>query len=143
VLLYDPARVQHFTILGFAPNTISYISVTTYVYVYLAGDQIWTLLLGKSDSTPTSWLHQQLPMTTSTSRERLTTTHRIRLRLVGFINNRRRLLDFMKNAWRHASNYFDYSFCLQASRNQLCLATRWRLLRLLVSSTKLVGINSD
>jgi hypothetical protein len=53
-----------------------------------------------------------------------TTTRRIWLRLVGFINNRRRLLDFMKNAWRHAGDYFDYSFHLQVSRNRLCLVIR-------------------
>jgi hypothetical protein len=46
-----------------------------------------------------------------------TTTRRIRLRLVGFINNRWRLLDFMKNARRHAGDYFDYLFRLQASQN--------------------------
>jgi hypothetical protein len=64
-----------------------------------------------------------------------TITHRIQLRLVGFINNRRQLLDFVKNAcrhvattsttrfayklvgldcaWRHARGYIDYSSRLQ------------------------------
>jgi hypothetical protein len=64
-----------------------------------------------------------------------TTTHRIQLRLVGFITNRRRLLEFMKNAqqhvattstthfayklvgidcaWRHAGGYIDHSSRLQ------------------------------
>jgi hypothetical protein len=121
--------------LGFAPNMISCISVTTYFYVYLAGDLIWTVLLGKLDSTPTSWLHQPSPTTTSTLRERLTTPRQIRLQLVGLIISHQRLLDFMKNARRHAGDYFDYSFRLQASRNRLGSALRWRLLRLLVSST--------
>jgi hypothetical protein len=40
--------------------------------------------------------------------DRLTTISRIRLRLVGFINNRQRLLDFVKNARRHIGDYFDY-----------------------------------
>jgi hypothetical protein len=71
------------------------------------------------------------------------TTCRIRLQLVGFINNHRRLLDFMKNARQHAGDYFDYSFHLQASQNRLCLATCWRLHRPLISLTKLVGIDSD
>jgi hypothetical protein len=81
--LCDLARVQHekfymhFTMLGFAPNMISCISVTTYFYVYLVGDLTWTMLLGKLDSTPTSYLHQQSPTTTSTSRERSTTCRRI------------------------------------------------------------------
>jgi hypothetical protein len=34
-------------------------------------------------------------------------------RQVGFINNRPRLLDFVKNARQHVGNYFDYSFRLQ------------------------------
>jgi outer membrane phospholipase A len=72
-----------------------------------------------------------------------TTTRQIRLRLVGFINNRRWLLDFMKKGWQHASDYFHYSFRLHASWNQLCLAIRWQLPRLLISPTKLVGIDSD
>jgi hypothetical protein len=72
-----------------------------------------------------------------------TTTCRIRLRLVGFINNCQRLLDFVKNARQHAGDYFDYSFCLDASRNRLCLAIRERLHRPLVSLIKLVGIDSD
>jgi hypothetical protein len=41
------------------------------------------------------------------------TTRQIRLRLVGLIASRRQLLDFVKNARRHASDYFDYSFHLQ------------------------------
>jgi hypothetical protein len=60
---------------GIAPNMISCISVTTYFYVYLAGDLMWTVLLDESDSTPISWLHQQWPTTTPTLRER-STTHR-------------------------------------------------------------------
>jgi hypothetical protein len=139
---------MHFTMLGFAPNMISCLSVATYFYIYHAGDLIRTMLLGKLDSTLTSLLHQQSPTTTSTSREcsttlTTTTTRRFRLRLVGLINNHRRLLDFVKNAWRHAGDYFDYSFCLQANRNQLCFAIRWRLYQLLVLPTKLVRIDSD
>jgi hypothetical protein len=57
------------------------------------------------------------------------TTRRIRFQLVGFINNHRRLLDFVKNARRHAGDYFDYSFRLQASRNRLYLVIHWRLLQ--------------
>jgi hypothetical protein len=41
-------------VLGFAPDTVSCISVTTYFYIYLTGDLISTVLLGKSDSTLTS-----------------------------------------------------------------------------------------
>jgi hypothetical protein len=133
---------------GIAPNTVSYLSVTTYFYVYLVGDLIWTVLLGESDSTLISWLHQQSPTTTLISWERsptltTTTTRRIQLQHVGFINNRRRLLAFVKIARQHAGNYFEYSFCLQVSRKQLWLGTCWRLHRLLVSPTKLVGIDSD
>jgi hypothetical protein len=133
---------------GIAPNMISCLSVTTYFYDYLAGDLIWTVLLGESDSTPITWLHQKLPTTTPILREcsptlTTTTTRRIQLQHVGFINNRRRLLAFVKIARQHAGNYFEYSFCLQVSRKQLWLGTCWRLHRLLVSPTKLVGIDSD
>jgi hypothetical protein len=38
---------MHFATLGFAPDAISCISVTTYFYVYLAGDQIRTMLTGE------------------------------------------------------------------------------------------------
>jgi hypothetical protein len=88
--LCNPATVQcenfymHFTMLEFAHNMISCISVRTYFYVYLAGDLTWTMLLGESDSILTSWLPQQSPMTTSTSRERLTTQCRLQRLLVGF-----------------------------------------------------------
>jgi hypothetical protein len=47
------------------------------LYVYLAGDLISTILLGKSDSTLTSWLHQQSPTTTPTSRELSATRRRL------------------------------------------------------------------
>jgi hypothetical protein len=56
-----------------APNMVSCVSVTTYFYIYLAGNLIWTVLLGESDSTSISWLHQQSPTTTPISRERSTT----------------------------------------------------------------------
>jgi hypothetical protein len=49
------------------PKTVSCLSITTYFYVYLAGDPIWTVLLGELDSTPISWLHQHLPTTTPIS----------------------------------------------------------------------------
>jgi hypothetical protein len=32
--------------MGPAPDLISRISITTYFYIYLAGDQIWTMSLG-------------------------------------------------------------------------------------------------
>jgi hypothetical protein len=38
---------MHFTMLGFASNAISYISVTTYFYVYLAGDLTWDYAAGR------------------------------------------------------------------------------------------------
>jgi hypothetical protein len=38
---------MHLTMLGFTPNMISCISVTTYFYVYLAGDQTWIMPLGE------------------------------------------------------------------------------------------------
>jgi hypothetical protein len=53
VKLYDIVRARrkkfymYFTMLVFAPDSISRISSgTTYFYVYLAGDQTWTVLLG-------------------------------------------------------------------------------------------------
>jgi hypothetical protein len=119
---------------GIAPNMISCLSVTTYFYDYLAGDLIWTVLLGESDSTPITWLHQKLPTTTPILREcsptlTTTTTRRIQLQHVGFINNHQRLLVFVKNARWHTGKYFDSSFCLQASWNQLCSMIRRRLLQ--------------
>jgi hypothetical protein len=49
--LCDLARREkfymHFTMLGFAPDSISCISVTTYLFVHLAGDQTWTMPLGE------------------------------------------------------------------------------------------------
>jgi hypothetical protein len=147
--------------LGFAPNMISYIPVTTYFYVHLAKDLTWTMLLGELDSTPTSWLHQQSPMTTSTSRERSTTHWRL-LRLL--ISPTRLVGD--DYTWWHAGDYFNYSLRLQdyletamlgdtlvttlttrfaykTSQRRLCLTTRWWLLWLLISPTKLVRIDSS
>jgi hypothetical protein len=134
---------------GIAPNTVSYISVTTYFYIYLAGDLIWTVLLGEWDSTPTSWLYQQPPTTTSTSRERSTTRRRLQQLLVGFdfdwLGSSTIVGDYLTSWRRHGDTLATTSttrFAYKTTPNRLCSATRWQLLRLLVSPTKLVGINS-
>jgi hypothetical protein len=107
---------------GNTPKTVSCLSVTTYFYVYLTGDLIWTVLLGESDSNSDQLAsstfandYSDFARTLDYTLLTTTTTRRIRLQLVGFITNRQRLLDFVKNARRHAGDYFDYSFCLQAN----------------------------
>jgi hypothetical protein len=109
---------------GIFPNTVSCISVTTFFYVYFAGDPIWTMLVGESDS----------------------------LRLVGFINNRQWLLRLHENARLHVTDYNDYSSDSTSTSGvhqqpssttwlrEECTATRWRLLWLL--TYKIVEVNS-
>jgi hypothetical protein len=39
---WDPL-LDYFTFIGHAPDLISEMSITTYFYVYLAGDYIWDM----------------------------------------------------------------------------------------------------
>jgi hypothetical protein len=151
-----------------APNTVSCISVTTYFYVYLAGDPTWTMVLGESDLTPTSWLHQQPPTITPQN----FSLHRLLRRLLRMTPARAvdyfgtliawpQLVGFdISTSWVHqqpsattwlheectATRWWLLRLLVSPTRlvgRWLCLATRWRLLRLLVSLTKLVKIESN
>jgi hypothetical protein len=75
----------------------------------------------------------------------------IQLRSVGFINICQRLLQFHENAQLHVGDYNDYSSdstptswvhqqpSATTGLREECTVTRWRLLQLLVSPTRLVG----
>jgi hypothetical protein len=124
---------------GIAPNTVSCTLVRTYIYVptwpgpccwasqiqlrlvSLLKNRQWLLRLCEnarlhvadyndysSNSTLTSWVHQQ-PSATTWLHEKCTAT---RWRLLQLLVSPTRLVGH-DYAWRHAGNYFDYSFCLK------------------------------